>query len=137
MRDKTETGIPEELTEEQREQLRLLMEKLVKLGICAIYGEEHENVPDADVPCESYLPLCKAACCTFHFALTKKEVREGRHRHNPAMPFFIMRDDDGYCHAIERDTLRCRIWEERPLRCRRYDCRNDPQAWPEKPQKKS
>jgi Fe-S-cluster containining protein len=46
-------------------------------------------------------------------------------------PYFIARDADGYCPHLDRRTLACTVREERPLRCRRYDCRDDPGIWPE------
>jgi Fe-S-cluster containining protein len=32
----------------------------------------------------------------------------------------MSRLDDGWCAALDRDTLRCRIYAERPLLCREY-----------------
>jgi Fe-S-cluster containining protein len=32
----------------------------------------------------------------------------------------MSRLDDGWCAALNRDTLRCRIYPERPLLCREY-----------------
>jgi Fe-S-cluster containining protein len=28
---------------------------------------------------------------------------------------------DGWCAALDRDTLRCRIYEQRPLICREFE----------------
>ncbi len=123
--------IPEELAEdpeflalsgEEKQHLIAVMEKMLEMGIGAIYGEEEEEEPEAAVDCNSEIAECRARCCTYHFALTKTEVEKGHIRHNPKRPFFIARDADGYCPHLDRRTLRCRIWTERPLRCRRYDC---------------
>jgi Fe-S-cluster containining protein len=39
------------------------------------------------------------------------------------------RDADGYCSHLDRKTYRCLIWEDRPERCRNYDCRKDSNIW--------
>lgn len=41
---------------------------------------------------------------------------------------------DGWCAALDRDTLRCRIYAQRPLICREFamggpDCRAERAAW--------
>ena len=112
-----------ELSDEQKERILSLMQRMMGMGICAVYGHEEEDIPDADVDCASNLDTCRAACCTLQFALTKEEVRKGHLKHNRCRPFFIARGDDGYCLHLERATMRCEVWPDRPLRCRRYDCR--------------
>ena len=107
---------------EQREKILSLMQKMLEMGICAVYGQEEEGVPDAVVNCEANISSCKARCCTLQFALTKEEVQTKMYKHNTARPFFIAREQDGYCPHLDRGTLRCEVWSERPLRCRRYDC---------------
>ena len=62
-----------------------------------------------------------------HFALTKDEVGLGRIMYNTDRPYFIARDPDGYCPHLERETFSCRVWDHRPERCRRYDCRQEPE----------
>lgn len=116
------------ISEEQRKKILSLMRKMMEMGLFAVYGQEDEGVPDASVDCESNLKWCRAICCTFQFALTKEEVRKGHLKHNTSRPFFIERDADGYCPHLERSSLRCTVWADRPLRCRRYDCSVDPQV---------
>jgi hypothetical protein len=113
------------LPEEERRRLISALQKMVEMGIAAVYGGEDEGVPDAPVDCGPRLGACGAKCCTLVFALTKEEVSKGLIRHNPERPFFIARDADGYCPHLDRDALRCEVWKDRPLRCRRYDCRTD------------
>ena len=112
----TESDDPEEpvIPEEQREKILSLMQKMMEMNICAVYGQEDEGVPDATVDCGSNLKWCRAICCTFQFALTKEEVRKGYLRHNLSRPFFIARDEDGYCPHLKRDSLRCRMAGEAP-----------------------
>ncbi len=126
--------IPEEFAEdpefcalsgEEQKHLIAVMEKMLEMGIGAVYGEEDEGEADAEVDCKARLSECRSRCCTYHFALTKAEVEKGRIRHNPKRPFFIAREADGYCPHLDRRSLLCRVWADRPLRCRRYDCRRD------------
>jgi Fe-S-cluster containining protein len=58
-------------------------------------------------------------------------VQQGIVQHNKERPYFIARDDDGYCPHLDREKLHCTIWQNRPLRCRRYQCHDDENVWPE------
>jgi Fe-S-cluster containining protein len=98
------------------------MNKMLEMGITAVYGREEEGIPDTVLNCDLRLDKCRARCCTYTFALTKEEVMKGLIRYDPARPFFIARDSDGYCAHLDRTTLECTAWKDRPLRCRRYDC---------------
>lgn len=118
------------MSPEQRNKLLSLMEKMIDMGMAAIYGDEDEGLPDARVDCTKCIPNCKAKCCTLIFALTKDEVSHGHIQHNPVRPYFIARDEDGYCPHMNRQSYACTIWQDRPLRCRRYDCRDDSTIWP-------
>ena len=115
----------------QRERLLSVMEKMIDMGMAAVYGDEDDDEPDASIDCEQCLSACKAKCCTLVFALTRDEVKQGVAHYNQQRPYFIARDEDGYCPHLDRDTFRCAIWEDRPLRCRRYDCRDDDYIWPQ------
>jgi hypothetical protein len=116
---------------EKFKKLLSIMEKMIDLGMAAVYGDEDEGEPDAHVDCARCIPHCKAKCCTLIFALTRDEVARGHVRHNPKRPYFIARDEDGYCPHMDRRSHSCSIWENRPLRCRRYDCREDKHIWPQ------
>ena len=119
------------LSDKEKGKLVSIMERMLEMGIGAVYGVEEEGEPDADVNCTERIKYCKAVCCTFTFALTKEEVQKRHIKHNTQRPFFIARDDDKYCPHLNRNTFQCSIWVERPLRCRRYDCRCDPDIWPQ------
>jgi hypothetical protein len=127
-----DSRLPDELndlniSDEEKQRIVNLLNRMIELGFGSIYGEEDEGVPDAHVDCPSRIHSCKAACCTLTFALTKDEVRKGIVKHNTDKPFFIARNANGYCAHLDISTLTCAIWEDRPLRCRRYDCREDDQ----------
>ena len=129
-RDSSLRDEPDELqiSEAEKQRIVALLNKMIELGIGSIYGEEEAGVPDAHIDCASKIPACRAACCTLTFALTKDEVKKGKIRHNPDKPFFIARNADGYCIHLDTSALTCTIWEDRPLRCRRYDCSGDDQV---------
>jgi Fe-S-cluster containining protein len=117
------------IPEEEKKRVVSALIKMMEMGMGAVYGEEDENVLDAQVECVSLMDRYKAKCCTFTFALTKDEVEAGKIDHNQKKPFFIARDEDGYCPHLERYSMKCSVWDDRPLRCRRYDCTNDPHVW--------
>lgn len=119
------------MSPEQRQKLLSIMEKMIDMGMAAVYGEEDDDVPDANIDCQQCIATCQAHCCTLIFALTKDEVKQGIVQYNKERPYFIARDEDGYCPHLDRQTYHCAIWENRPLRCRRYDCRTEETIWPE------
>ena len=115
----------QQLSDEEKLRIIRVMEKMMDMGMAGIYGDESDNEADSDFPCGRFTHLCKAKCCTFIFALTKDEVREGKIQYNQDKPFFIARDKDGYCPHLDRQNWQCKVHDYRPLRCRRYDCRKD------------
>ena len=121
------------IPEEELQRVITAMMQTLELGICVVYGDEDTETPDAVVNCDKRLNKCKSICCSFQFALTKEEVQRGHIKHDIKRPFFIARDLDKYCHHLNRHTLKCDIWNDRPLRCRKYDCSDDPQVWSERP----
>ena len=106
------------------EKLRIIsaMEKMMDMGMAAVYGDESDAIPDSQIDCSRYLGQCQAKCCSFIFALTKEEVAAGHIMYNKDKPYFIARDADGLCPHLDRQSLQCDIWDKRPLRCRRYKC---------------
>jgi len=119
------------ITKEEKLRIIRVMNKMMDMGMAAIYGDEAPDEQDANVPCNQVINICKARCCTFVFALTKKEVELGLVKTNPDKPYFIARNDDSYCPHLDREKLVCEVWNNRPLRCRRYDCRDfADDVWP-------
>lgn len=116
---------------EKRPRLIEFIERALEMNIAAVYGDEDPDEPDADMDCGHYLSTCQARCCTLIFALTREEVNQGKVQYNKKRPFFIARDEeDGFCPHLDRKTRQCEVWEDRPLRCRRYQCRDDSTIWP-------
>jgi len=119
----------EYFTEEQRAYIKEMVEKLMEKGILVVYGDEDEKEEGVCFDDGGRKKECKAICCSFIFALTKNDVKKGIIQWNPKRPYFIARDDDGYCPHLDRKTLQCTSWEDRPERCRNYDCRRDTNVW--------
>ncbi len=113
------------LSDEEKLRIINVMDKMMAMGMAAVYGDESDDIADGKIDCSRYLNQCQAKCCSFIFALTKDEVAAGHIRYNKDKPYFIARDADGLCPHLDRQTLQCDIWEKRPLRCRRYDCSRD------------
>jgi uncharacterized protein len=113
---------PLPLSEEEKSKiLELALERMVMIDN-KVYGLEDETEPEAEVDCESRIKSCRAICCTYAFALTQEEAKQGIVEYNAERPFYIARDTDGYCPHLDRTTFRCSIHEKRPLRCRKYAC---------------
>lgn len=122
---------PEELTPRLKERLERLVPSLIELGFGCVHSAESESdgSPETVVDCAAYVTHCRAVCCSYRFALTEGEVREGRILWDRERPYFIARSENGYCPHHDEETRRCRIWDHRPLRCRRYDCRKESSFW--------
>ena len=111
------------LSKEDNERiLEVALERMVMIG-GKVYGLEDEAEPEAVVDCLSKLQSCRALCCTYVFALKQEEVKEGHVKFNPERPYYIARDEDGYCPHLDRTTYKCYIHDRRPLRCRKYACK--------------
>ena len=71
--------------------------------------------PLATVTCDE----CAAVCCRLEvLLLTETGVPRRFKRANPGGVPSMDRLDDGWCAALDRATLRCRIYDQRPLICR-------------------
>ena len=116
---------PLPLPEEERTKiLKIALQRMVMINN-KVYGLEDETEPEAEVDCGSRIKSCKAICCTYAFALTQEEAKQDIVRYNAERPFYIARDSDGYCPHLDHTSFRCSIHEKRPLRCRKYACRQD------------
>lgn len=123
----------EELDERKAQVTKRLAEKFAEKGMgVALTAEEKdaEGAPlNAEIDCENRLEQCHAACCRLRFALTARDVEEGRIKWNLGQPYMIRQGEDGYCHHLDRESRGCGVYEERPFVCRAYDCRKDRRIW--------
>ncbi len=91
-------------------------------------GSKYEVEGAAGIPCAELIPLCRARCCTFVFALSTEDLDEGVIRFDYGQPYMIRQRSDGYC--VHNDTARgCTVHAQRPRTCRTYDCRADKRVW--------
>ena len=86
-----------------------------------------QEIEEPQIDCSARLPICKAACCRLHFALSVEEVeRGGPLRWELGHPYFNRHNADGYCHQWDDG---CGIYDERPSVCRSYTCAGDDRIW--------
>lgn len=65
---------------------------------------------------------CRACCCKLEVMLLggDDEVPEALTRQDPWGGWIMHRLEDGWCAALDRRTMRCTIYEQRPFICRDY-----------------
>lgn len=90
---------------------------------------KYEFKGGAEIDCGSRIHLCKAACCRLPFALSREDVKEGIVKWELGQPYMNARDGEGYCSQLDRYSGRCGVYEQRPIPCRGYDCREDERIW--------
>src|ERR1044071_7134338 len=123
----------EELDERKKQVGQRLAEKFTEKGMgVALTNDEQDKYAyegSVEIDCENRIALCRGACCRLSFALTVQDLEEGRVKWDLGRPYMIRHDEDGYCHHVERTSKRCRVYENRPVVCRAYDCRKDKRIW--------
>ena len=123
----------EELDARKEVVAKRLGERFAKDGMGAIFAnperEKYGFEGAMGIDCENRVHLCKAACCRLPFALSRQDVEEGVVRWNLGQPYLIDQRADGYCAHLDRACMGCTIYEQRPVPCRGYDCRNDRRIW--------
>lgn len=110
-----------------------LKQEFVEKGMSvAIHEQEiskYEHQDTFTLDCESRVDLCKAACCRLTFALSKEDVEESIVNWDLGRPYIIAHSDDGYCTHLSDGIKSCGVYENRPLACRKFDCRQDKRIW--------
>lgn len=87
------------------------------------------TLPDAGIDCAALMHLCHGRCCALSFELTTQDLDEGVVRWEVEEPYVIRHEPDGYCTHLDRATLGCAVYAQRPATCRGFDCRDDPRVW--------
>lgn len=83
-----------------------------------------KNVSPTEVSCAN----CRAACCRLEVLIFGDTgVPEAHIKRDEWGAETMLRLEDGWCSAIDRETFMCSIYENRPLICREfemgsYDC---------------
>jgi Fe-S-cluster containining protein len=123
----------EELDARKREVGERLVEKYMEkgMGVALTKNEEDKYAyqSEVEIDCASRIHLCRQACCRLRFALSVQDLEEGAVKWELGQPYMIRHDADGYCHHVDRQRARCAIYEQRPIVCRAYDCRQDKRIW--------
>jgi hypothetical protein len=92
--------------------------------------EDKQTVEGPDIPCGELLPLCGARCCKMEFPLSTRDLDEGVIRWDYGRPYMIrQRASDRFCVHNDPATHACTVHAQRPIVCRKYDCRNDERVW--------
>ncbi|MFT6438186.1 MAG: Fe-S-cluster containining protein [Candidatus Azotimanducaceae bacterium] len=79
---------------------------------------EVTNLPDPTVTCST----CKASCCHLEvFLITDTNVPERYIVVDEHGGETMLRLDDGWCAALDRNTNLCTIYEDRPWVCREFE----------------
>ena len=81
------------------------------------------------INCRERIAHCRASCCRIPFALSKQDINEGRIRWELGQPYLIAHGKDGYCEHFDRRKFGCTVYEQRPVPCRGFDCRQDERIW--------
>jgi len=116
--------------ESRREVARVLEnERGDRLWRVRIADDSDKYAPRAlpDIDCRALLPLCKGRCCKMVFALSAQDLEERVVKWEYGRPYLI-KQSGGHC--VHQDAAGgCTVYEQRPLTCRTYDCRNDKRVW--------
>lgn len=78
----------------------------------------HHQLPDDSVSCST----CAACCCRLEvLLLTDTGVPERFIEEDEWGGQVMHRMEDGWCAALDRDSMRCTIYSQRPLICREFE----------------
>jgi Fe-S-cluster containining protein len=122
----------EELNERKIAVAERLVKKFRELGMGAVFQETEQDkygFDEVQIDCESRRQLCKAACCKLSFALSRQDIEESIVKWDLGHPYMVAKEGDGYCVHNDKTTCKCKIWDNRPVPCRGFDCRNDKRIW--------
>ncbi|KFN44857.1 YkgJ family cysteine cluster protein [Arenimonas oryziterrae] len=94
-----------------------------------------EHSPPQDIDPSIRCADCQAMCCQLPVMLLPGDDPPEHFIEHDEQGFEIMgKADDGWCRALDRDTMRCTIYERRPWVCREFaeggsDCRQVRADW--------
>ncbi len=80
------------------------------------------NLPEAEVSCAR----CEACCCRLPVMLITDTGVPERYIDSDRWGASTMaRLDDGWCAALDRNTMQCTIYQQRPWICREFEMASD------------
>ncbi len=81
-----------------------------------------KNIPAKEITCAN----CQACCCRLEvMIITDTGVPEEHIAIDEWGGETMLRLDDGWCSAVDRETLMCTIYENRPWICREFEMASD------------
>jgi Fe-S-cluster containining protein len=81
-----------------------------------------EDLPRAQIACSN----CAANCCRLEvFILTDTGVPDRYIEFDEWGGQTMARLDDGWCAALDRNSMKCSIYQNRPMVCREFDVASD------------
>jgi len=86
-----------------------------------------KNISETEITCSN----CQACCCRLEVMLISDTGVPDKHiAIDKWGSETMLRLEDGWCSALDRETLMCSIYENRPWNCREfemgsYDCRDE------------
>lgn len=86
---------------------------------------------DPGVQCSN----CEAVCCRLTVVLMPEDhVPDWLVEHDARGMETLAKGEEGWCAALDLNTFRCTIYDERPVICRKYamgspSCRDERQKW--------
>lgn len=92
---------------------------------------ESDDEPGSTIACER----CQACCCQLQVILMPHDAPPRHLVETEEHGLEVMRRlDDGWCVALDRDTMRCSIYSIRPQVCRDFatgsrECRSERDEW--------
>ncbi|MEH6462535.1 MAG: YkgJ family cysteine cluster protein [Shewanella psychromarinicola] len=79
-------------------------------------------INSAEQPVAVTCSTCQACCCRLEVMLITETGVPDEYIDNDSWGGEVMlRLDDGWCAALDRDTMMCSIYEKRPLICREFE----------------
>ncbi len=91
--------------------------------------------PAGDIDPAIRCSACEAVCCRLPVLLMPEDRIPSRYvDHDERGVEIVAKGEDGWCAALDRNSMRCTIYELRPWICRGfdvggYDCREQRAAW--------
>jgi len=81
-----------------------------------------KNVPEAEISCSN----CHACCCRLEVMIISDTGVPDEHiARDQWGSQTMLRLDDGWCSALDRNTMMCTIYEKRPWICRSFEMGSD------------
>jgi hypothetical protein len=119
----------EQYRREKTLELFLQEEYWTGLNVSIARGNGNKGDGTQHVNCRERRRYCGGACCFIGFSLTVDEIKEGIIGWDEDHPFKIKHNESSACIHWNFKTKGCEIYEDRPIVCRQYSCKDDRRIW--------